>query len=133
MTRDLIEAYRTYFKDDKVVLDSYKLANGYYYLFNEDNSFQKLIVKDGAGDNQDLYDNIKVLDYYSVYLDSNKSIGSSYVETIDGEKYNMLKKIGMTARKNLESFFEKNVRLNLLVKVKANWVSKPEYLDIQGL
>ena len=105
MTRDLIEAYRTYFKDDKVVLDSYKLANGYYYLFNEDNSFQKLIVKDGAGDNQDLYDNIKVLDYYSVYLDSNKSIGSSYVETIDGEKYNMLKKIGST---NIYTLFFKN-------------------------
>ena len=50
-----------------------------------------------------------------------------------GEGGSMLKKIGMTARKNLESFFEKNVRLNLLVKVKANWVSKPEYLDIQGL
>ena len=50
-----------------------------------------------------------------------------------GEGGSMLKKIGMTARKNLESFFEKNVRLNLLVKVKANWVSKQEYLDIQGL
>lgn len=50
-----------------------------------------------------------------------------------GEGGSMLKKIGITARKNLESFFEKNVRLKLLVKVKANWVSKQEYLDIQWL
>ena len=35
--------------------------------------------------------------------------------------------------KNLESFFEKKVRLNLWVKVKENWVARPEYLDMQGL
>lgn len=105
MTRDLIESYKKYFKDDKVVLDSYKLSNGYYYLFNDDNSFQKLIVKDGEGDNQDLYDKIKALDYYSVYLVSNKAMGSSYTEVIDGKKYNMLKKIGST---NIYTLFFKN-------------------------
>ncbi len=50
-----------------------------------------------------------------------------------GEGGSMLKKIGITARQNLESFFDKQVRLNLFVKVKENWVSKREYLDIQGL
>lgn len=105
MTRDLIETYKNYFKDDKVVLDTYKLPNGYYYLFNEDKSFDKLTVKEGKGNNQDLYDKIKLLDYYSVYLENNKAMGSSYVEIIDGKKYNMLKKIGST---NIYTLFFKN-------------------------
>lgn len=50
-----------------------------------------------------------------------------------GEKGSMLKNIGMFARKNLESFFDKKIRLNLLVKVKENWVSRAEYLNMQGL
>lgn len=50
-----------------------------------------------------------------------------------GECGSMLKKIGTAARQNLESFFDKKVRLNLWVKVKENWVARPEYLDMQGL
>ena len=50
-----------------------------------------------------------------------------------GEGGSMLKKIGTAARQNLESFFDKKVRLNLWVKVKENWVARPEYLDMQGL
>ena len=50
-----------------------------------------------------------------------------------GESGSMLKTIGTAARKNLESFFEKKVRLNLWVKVKENWVARQEYLDMQGL
>lgn len=50
-----------------------------------------------------------------------------------GEGGSMLKNIGISARKNLESFFEKQVRLNLIVKVKENWVARQEYLGMQGL
>ncbi len=50
-----------------------------------------------------------------------------------GEKGSMLKKIGENARKNLESFFDQKVYLELLVKVRQNWVSRQEYLDIQGI
>lgn len=50
-----------------------------------------------------------------------------------GEGGSMLKSIGTSARINLESFFDKKVRLNLWVKVKENWVSKSEYINIQGI
>lgn len=50
-----------------------------------------------------------------------------------GEKGSMLKKIGENARKNLENFFDCKVYLELFVKVRQNWVSRQEYLDIQGL
>ena len=78
---------------------------------------------------EDYRDKSKVMEIDAIiYVNRDSQTG-----IVIGEGGSMLKKIGMTARKNLESFFEKNVRLNLLVKVKANWVSKPEYLDIQGL
>lgn len=32
MTYDLIQTFKQIFKDDKVVLDSYKMDAGYYYL-----------------------------------------------------------------------------------------------------
>ena len=50
-----------------------------------------------------------------------------------GESGSMLKTIVTAARKNLESFFEKKVRVNLWIKVKENWVARQEYLDMQGL
>jgi GTP-binding protein Era len=45
----------------------------------------------------------------------------------------MLKEIGTKARLDLEKFFGIPIRLNLHVKVKNDWASKPEYLKIQGL
>ena len=36
MTYDLIQTFKQIFKDDKVVLDSYKMDAGYYYLAKKD-------------------------------------------------------------------------------------------------
>ena len=105
MTRDLIQAYKDIFKDNKVVLDTYKLANGYYYLVKENGEIEKLIVEKGEGDNPELYDYIKVRDFYSCYLDSNKSIDTKLKEKIDGKDYNMQKKITST---NIYSLFFKS-------------------------
>lgn len=50
-----------------------------------------------------------------------------------GEGGSMLKTIGTAARKNIAAFFGKKVYLELWVKVKEGWVSKSEYLNMQGL
>lgn len=47
-----------------------------------------------------------------------------------GEGGSMLKSIGTAARKNISAFFDMKVRLNLWVKVKENWVSRLDYMDI---
>ena len=41
MTYDLIKIFGKYFQDEKVVLDSYELADGYYYIIDENNNFEK--------------------------------------------------------------------------------------------
>ena len=38
MTYDLIKIFGKYFQDEKVVLDSYELADGYYYIIDENNN-----------------------------------------------------------------------------------------------
>ncbi len=50
-----------------------------------------------------------------------------------GDGGSMMKRIGEGARKNIESFFDKKVYLEMWVKVKEGWVGKQDYLDIQGL
>ncbi len=80
--------------------------------------------------------------YVEDYSDKSKSMEINAIIYVNresqkgiviGEGGSMLKTIGSAARKNLESFFEKKVRLNLWVKVKENWVARPEYLNMQGL
>ena len=44
MTYDLLKIFGKYFQDEKVVLDSYELADGYYYIIDENNNFEKLQV-----------------------------------------------------------------------------------------
>lgn len=105
MTRDLIQAYKDKFKDNTTVLDSYKLANGYYYLVKQTGEIEKLTVEKGQGDNPELYNYIKVRDFYSCYLASNKAIDTTLPEIINNKKYNMLKKIAST---NIYSLFFKN-------------------------
>ncbi|MBM3783364.1 MAG: GTPase Era [Acidobacteria bacterium] len=41
----------------------------------------------------------------------------------------MIKKIGISARKELETFFAKKIHLELFVKVKPDWRSQPEFLN----
>lgn len=105
MTRDLIEAYRDIFKDNKVVLDSYKLKDGYYYLVGSNNEIKKMVVEKGESDDIELYEYIKIRDFYSVYLNANKSIDTTLKKKIGNKEYNMLKKIFST---NIYTLFFKN-------------------------
>lgn len=78
---------------------------------------------------EDYCDKSKVMEINAViYVNKESQKG-----IVIGNGGSMLKTIGVSARKNLESFFEKQVRLNLLVKVKENWVTRSEYLNMQGL
>ena len=61
MTYDLIQTFKQIFKDDKVVLDSYKMDAGYYYLAKKDGTLQRLIVnRDNDSDDYELYKYLKV-------------------------------------------------------------------------
>ena len=89
MTYDLIQTFKQIFKDDKVVLDSYKMDAGYYYLAKKDGTLQRLIVnRDNDSDDYELYKYLKVRDFYSKCL-NNKPINSGYKEVIKNVTYSM--------------------------------------------
>lgn len=92
MTYDLIQTFKQIFKDDKVVLDSYKMDAGYYYLAKKDGTLQRLIVnRDNDSDDYELYKYLKVRDFYSKCL-NNKPINSGYKEVIKNVTYSMKNK-----------------------------------------
>lgn len=106
MTYDLLNTFRKYFEDDKVVIDTYELAEGYYYVFDDNNNFEKLQVsKNGETDNYELEKYIKIRDFYSRYMDSNKALDTNYKEKIDEHEYSMMKKI---CSNNIYALFFKN-------------------------
>ena len=47
---------------------------------------------------------------------------------IIGHKGSALKRVGIAARKDLEKFFDKQVHIELFVKVNKNWRSDPRQL-----
>ncbi len=51
---------------------------------------------------------------------------------IIGHKGSALKRVGVEARKDLEKFFGKQVRLELYVKVNKNWRSNQNQLRCFG-
>lgn len=70
---------------------------------------------------------IKINQVIYVSKDTHKQI-------ILGYKGEMIKTIGILARKNIEEIFENKVHLFLFVKVRENWTKDPErykYLDMQ--
>lgn len=105
MTYDLLNTFKEYFKDDKVIIDTYELIDGYYYVFNEDETFEKLQVLKNESDNYELEKYIKIRDFYSKYISSNKALDTTYTEEIDGKKYTMVKKI---CSNNIYTLFFKN-------------------------
>ena len=105
MTYDLLNTFKKYFQDDNVIIDTYKLADGYYYVFDEDNNFEKMQILKGQSDNYELEKYIKIRDFYSKYIASNKALDTNYTEEIDGNKYTMLKKI---CSNNIYTLFFKN-------------------------
>ena len=106
MTYDLLNTFKKYFIDDKVVIDTYELAEGYYYVFDDNNNFEKLQVsKNGETDNYELEKYIKIRDFYSRYKYSHKALDTRYKQNIDGHKYSMEKKI---CSNNIYTVFFKN-------------------------
>lgn len=105
MTYDLLNTFKKYFQDDKVILDTYELADGYYYIVDENGDIEKLQVLRNESDNYELEQYIKIRDFYSRYLSSNKALDTSYTEEIDAKKYTMLKKI---CSNNIYTLFFKN-------------------------
>ena len=108
MTYDLLDTFKKYFEEDKVIIDTYELADGFYYVFDEQNNFEKMQVIKGQADNYELEKYIKIRDFYSKYIASNKALDTSYTEEISGHKYTMLKKI---CSNNIYTLFFKNKSL----------------------
>ena len=130
MTYDLLKAFKEYFKDDKVVLDTYKLNDGFYYVIDKDGTFEKLEVLKGESDDYELEKYIKIRDFYSKYLNSNKAIDTTYTEEIDGKKYNMLKKI---CSNNIYTLFFKNKMVQGLCNKEATKDAVPVDVFIKGI
>ena len=105
MTYDLLNTFNKYFKDNKVVLDTYKISNGYYYLVQKDGKLRRLIITNNESDDYELYKYFKIRDLYSKYLNSNKAIDTGYTEEDGKNKYSMLKKI---CSNNIYTLFFKN-------------------------
>ena len=113
MTYDLIKIFGKYFQDEKVVLDSYELADGYYYIIDENNNFEKLQILNNESDNYELEKYIKIRDFYSKYINSNKALDTSYKEKMNGIEYSMQKKI---CSNNIYTLFFKNKYLEGLLE-----------------
>ena len=114
MTYDLIQTFKQIFKDDKVVLDSYKMDAGYYYLAKKDGTLQRLIVnKDNDSDDYELYKYLKVRDFYSKCL-NNKQINTGYEEVINNVTYSMDNK--QIHSNNAYTLFFKNTSVDGLCK-----------------
>lgn len=113
MIFDLVNSYRKYFEDDKVVLDSYHLQNGIYILFKNDGSHEILEVNKDTDNTTSLYEYFKIRDFYSNYIDSNKALDTTYKEKRDGKEYSMLKKI---CSNNHYTLFFKNRFVEGLIK-----------------
>ena len=105
MTYDLLNVFKKYFENDDIIIDSYELTDGYYYVIDENNNIEKMQVVKNESDNYELEKYIKIRDFYSKYIDSNKALDTSYSEEIDGNKYTMLKKI---CSNNIYTLFFKN-------------------------
>ncbi len=105
MTYDLLNTFKKYFQDDNVIIDTYKLVDGYYYVFDENNNFEKMQILKGQSDNYELEKYIKIRDFYSKYLASNKALDTNYIEEVGNKKYTMLKKI---CSNNIYTLFFKN-------------------------
>lgn len=105
MTYDLLYTFKNYFKDNKVVLDTYKMQDGIYFLVKKDDTIEKLIVEKGESDNSELYEYLKEKDFYSKCLNSNKALDTKYEEKIGNVKYNTMKKIFSN---NIYTLFFKN-------------------------
>lgn len=89
MTYDLLYTFKNYFKDNKVVLDTYKMQDGIYFLVKKDDTIEKLIVEKGEPDNSELYEYLKEKEFFSKCFISNKVLNTE----CKGINYKTTKKI----------------------------------------
>jgi len=95
MIHDLLEVFKKEYdqKGDKLILDNYELKEGFYIKVKQDGSFEPFILKkknrelifsdiDG-GLNHSVYEWFKARDYYSRYLNSNKSFYDKKLHNIN--------------------------------------------------
>lgn len=95
MIYDILEVFRKEYdeKGDKLILDNYELKEGIYIKVNQDDSIKAFIVKrknreliftDIEGRlNHTAYEWLKERDYYSSYLNSNKSFYDKKIHNIN--------------------------------------------------
>lgn len=89
MTYDLLYTFKNYFKDNKVVLDTYKMEDGIYFLVKKDDTIEKLIVEKGEPDNSELYEYLKEKEFFSKCFISNKVLNTE----CKGTNYKTTKKM----------------------------------------
>jgi len=95
MIYDLLEVFKKEYdqKGDKLILDNYELKEGLYIKVNKDDSFEPFMLKRknrelifsdlDAGLNYSAYEWFKERDYYSSYLNSNKSFYDKKLHNIN--------------------------------------------------
>ena len=95
MIYDLLEAFKKEYdqKGDKLILDNYELKEGLYVKVKQDGGFESFVVKKknreliftdiNGGLNHSEYEWFKERDYYSSYLNSNKSFYDKKLHNIN--------------------------------------------------
>lgn len=80
MINDLLNSFEKYFKDNKVVVDTYMLQSGRYYLFSKNGKFLNYLKVDKDTDiSTNIYNYFKVRDYYSNCINSNKVVDNKII------------------------------------------------------
>lgn len=130
MTYDLLNVFKKFFEEDKVILDSYELTDGYYYVIDNYGNFEKMQVVKNNSDNYELEKYIKVRDFYSKYINSNKALDTNYTEEIENVKYTMLKKI---CSNNIYTLFFKNKSVLGLCNKEATKDAVPANVFKKGI
>ncbi|MDD3304071.1 MAG: hypothetical protein PHP54_04050 [Clostridia bacterium] len=125
MIFDLLNSFGEYFKDTKVVMDSYRLQNGIYLLFKNDGTHEMLKIDKDTNTTTTLYEYLKIRDFYSNYMDSNKALDTSYIEEYNGKEYKMVKKI---CSNNQYTLFFKNRFVEGLINDNKETIPVPIFL-----
>lgn len=134
MIHDLLNLYGSYFENDKVVLDNYKLEDGVYILIDKNGDIKDTLeVNKNTQSDTELYDYFKDRDFYSQFVSSNKSIRTNVNEVEEIKKYYITDK-KFTSNNYLTLFFkidiiEKEVQI-LSEKKRTSIVPIPVFKEI---
>ncbi len=105
MIKDLLNSFGEIFQNSDFIKDIYTLENGEYYLVDKSGKYINLSInKEHQNMTNELYDYFAIRDYYSKYLDNNKSVDTSFKENENSNKSVMGKKV---VSNNIYSLFFK--------------------------